>query len=169
MSNSKLGRPTKERLALIRNQVSYFLMNGYLETTLDRAKEAQKEAEKIITLAKNTYQDVVTVKKTRVAKDGSKETVEVLNDGPKKLAARRKIMSFCYDIQEQRKDGEKKADFVARTSDVKHPLIEKIFNVYAKKYAERAESLGQGGGYTRIIKLGTRRGDNAEIVRLELI
>ena len=169
MSNSKLGRPTKERLALIRNQVSYFLMNGYIETTVDRAKEVQKSAEKIITLAINTYEDVVKVKKTRVGADGSKEAIEVLNDGPKKLAARRKMMSFCYDLQEQKKDGEKKADFKARTADVKHPLIEKIFNVYAKKYDERAKSLSQGGGYTRIVKLGTRRGDNAEIARLELI
>ncbi len=169
MSNKKIGRPTKERLALIRNQVSTFLMNGYIETTVDRAKEVQKQAEKIITLAINTYQDVVKVQKVRVGADGAKEKVEVLNDGVKKLAARRKIMSICYDLQEQRKDGEKKADFKARTADIKHPLIEKIFNVYAKKYDERAKSLGQGGGYTRIVKLGTRRGDNAEMAKLELI
>lgn len=169
MSNSKLGRPTKERIALIRNQVSSFLMNGYLETTFDRAKEVQKEAEKIITLAMNTYEDVVKVTKTRVAKDGTKENVEVLNDGPKKLAARRKMMAFCYDLQEVRKEGEKKASFVERTADINHPLIEKIFNVYAKKYDERAKSLGQRGGYTRVSKLGTRRGDNALMARIELI
>jgi large subunit ribosomal protein L17 len=169
MSNSKLGRPTKERLALIRNQVSNFLMNGYIETTVDRAKEVQKSAEKIITLAVNSYEDVVKTKKVRIGANDAKENIEVLNDGPKKLAARRKIMSFLYDMQEIKNTNEKKADFKARTEDVKHPLIEKIFNVYAGKYAERAKSLGQGGGYTRIVKLGTRRGDNAEMARLELI
>ena len=169
MSNAKIGRPTKERVALIRNQTSNFLMNGYLETTVDRAKEVQKLAEKILTLAINTSEDVVKVKKTRIGANDAKETVEVLNDGPKKLAARRKIMSLCYDLQEVQKDGEKKADFKARTADVKHPLIEKIFNVYAVKYATRAKSLNQGGGYTRISKLGTRRGDNAEMARIELI
>ena len=81
MSNAKIGRPTKERVALIRNQTSSFLMNGYLETTVDRAKEVQKLAEKILTLAINTNEDVVKVKKTRIGANDAKETVEVLNDG----------------------------------------------------------------------------------------
>ena len=56
-----------------------------------------------------------------------------------------------------------------RVKGVNHPLIEKIFNVYAPKYAERAKELGTGGGYTRIIKLGERRGDAAEKVIIELV
>lgn len=168
MSNAKLGRPTKERVALVRNQVSHFLWNGFIETTADRAKSVQSEAEKLITLAINTYEDVVKVSKNKI-ENGKTTSMEVVNDGPKKLAARRKIMSFCYDLQEQRQDKETKSAFVARTKDIKHPLIEKMFNVYAPKYAERAKRLGQGGGYTRIIKLGARRGDNAEMVRLEFV
>ena len=52
-------------------------------------------------------------------------------------------MKFVYDIQEQKADGENKAAFRARTKDVNHPLVEKIFNVYAPRYAERAKNLGQ--------------------------
>lgn len=168
MANSKLGRPTKERLALVRNQVSSLLWNGYLETTLVKAKSVKATAEKQLTLAINTYKDVVKVSKTKI-ENGKEISVEVLNDGPKKLAARRKLMGFLYDLQEQRKPKEAKADFIARTEDIAHPLIEKIFNVYAPRYAERAERLGQGGGYIRIVKLGARKGDNAEMARLELI
>ena len=78
-------------------------------------------------------------------------------------------MAYVYDIQEQRQEKETLASFEARTKDINHPLVEKIFNVYAPKYAERAEKLGQGGGYTRIVKLGQRRGDASEKALIELI
>jgi large subunit ribosomal protein L17 len=166
---SKLNRPTKERMALIRGQASSFLWDGKIETTVARAKTLQSYVEKILTLAINSYEDTVKVTKTEVDSKGVKIKREVVNDGPKKLAARRAIMSKLYDRQEQRKDKESKATFIARTADINHPFIEKIFNVYAPKYAERAEKLGQGGGYTRIVKLGQRRGDASEKVLIELI
>ena len=166
---SKLNRPTKERIALIRGQASSFLWDGKIETTEARAKTLQSYVEKILTLAINSYEDTVKVTKTEVDSKGVKVKREVVNDGPKKLAARRAIMSKLYDRQEQRKDKEPKATFIARTADINHPLIEKIFNVYATKYAERAKELGQKGGYTRILKLGNRRGDNAPMVMLELV
>ena len=166
---SKLNRPTKERMALIRGQASSFLWDGKIETTVARAKTLQSYVEKILTLAINTYEDTVKVTKTEVDSKGVKIKREVVNDGPKKLAARRAIMSKLYDRQEQRKDKESKATFIARTADINHPLIEKIFNVYAPKYAERAKELGQKGGYTRILKLGTRRGDNAPMALVELV
>lgn len=169
MTNAKMGRPSKERIALIRNQVTYLLWNGKLETTIAKAKSVAAKAEKIITLAINSYKDTVTVKKDVKDANGVKIATSVVNDGVKKLNARRKIMSFVYDIQEQRKDKETLANFEARTKDINHPLIEKIFNVYAPKYAERAEKLGQGGGYTRIIKLDQRRGDASQKVLIELI
>ena len=166
---SKLNRPTKERMALIRGQASSFLWDGKIETTVARAKTLQSYVEKILTLAINSYEDTVKVTKTEVDSKGVKIKREVVNDGPKKLAARRAIMSKLYDRQEQRKDKESKATFIARTADINHPLFEKIFNVYAPKYAERAKELGQKGGYTRILKLGNRRGDNAPMALVELV
>ena len=153
----------------IRGQASSFLWDGKIETTVARAKTLQSYVEKILTLAINSYEDTVKVTKTEVDSKGVKIKREVVNDGPKKLAARRAIMSKLYDRQEQRKDKESKATFIARTADINHPLIEKIFNVYAPKYAERAKELGQKGGYTRILKLGTRRGDNAPMALVELV
>ena len=169
MANSKLGRPTKERLAIIRNQVSSLLWNEKLETTLERAKSTRSVAEKILTLAINSYEDTVKVTKAVKNDKGVESKQEFVNDGTKKLNARRKIMSYLYDLQEQKGEKESKAAFRAKTEDVNHPLIEKIFNVYAPRYAERAKNLGQKGGYTRIVKLGTRRGDNAEMALIELV
>ena len=169
MSNEKLGRPTKERMALIKGQATDLLWYGKIETTLDRAKSVRSYTEKILTKAINTYTDTVKVIKKVKDANGNDVNAEVINDGPNKLAARRAIMNKVYDIQEQKKDGEKKGDFLKRTAGIKHPLIEKIFNVHAPKYAKRAEELGQKGGYTRIVKLGARRGDNAEMVIIELV
>ena len=165
----KLNRPTDERLAILRSLATNLLWYGKIETTLERAKEVRTYAEKLLTKAINTYEDVVKVMKDTVDAKGVKSQKEVVNDGAKKLAARRDIMSKLYDIQEIRAEKESKADFVKRTQDIKHPLIEKIFNVYAPKYAKRKETLGNGGGYTRIVKLGTRNGDNAEMAIIELV
>jgi Ribosomal protein L17 len=169
MEPKKLGRATDQRLAVIYNQASELLWYGKIQTTVDRAKSVRSVAEKIITLAINTYEDTVKVSKEKVNMKGEKVSVEFTNDGPKKLAARRKMMSKLRDLQEVKADKESKADFRARTSDINHPLVEKIFNEYAPKYAQRAQEKGQGGGYTRILKLGQRRGDAADICILELI
>ncbi|PKK94062.1 MAG: 50S ribosomal protein L17 [Tenericutes bacterium HGW-Tenericutes-6] len=169
MGNQKLGRPTDQRLAVLRNQASYLLWYGRIETTLEKAKAVQSYAEKIITLAVNSYKDTIKVQKEEVDAKGNKVSKEVINDGQAKLHARRQIMRKVYPIKEQQQDNEKKADFVKRTEDVKHPLVEKIFNVYAPKYDKRKEETGNGGGYTRVIKTGTRKGDNAALAIIELI
>ena len=169
MAKEKLGRPTKERMAAMRNQVSYLLWNGKLETSYAKCKSVQSMAEKIITLAINTYEDVVTVSKQITDKNGVKVVTNVTNDGPKKLAARRKIMSQLYDIQEVRGDKESLAAFKAKTKDINHPLIEKIFNVYAPKFAARNKEKNCAGGYTRVLKLGARRGDAAEMGLIEIL
>ena len=166
---NKLSRTHAHRVAMLSNMATSLILHKRVETTLAKAKDLRTYAEKIITKAINTYEDVVKVNKTVVDAKGAKSTKEVVNDGAKKLAARRDIMSKLYDIQEQRAEKESKADFIKRTEDIKHPLVEKIFNVYAPKYAKRNADNGVGGGYTRIVKLGTRNGDNAEMAIIELV
>ena len=165
----KLGRTSKERNALLRNLASQLLWYGRIETTAEKAKELRSYVEKLITKAVNTYAD--TVEYTVIKKDskGKEVTVSGVKDGAKKLAARRAIMAKTYDLQEIKEFNEKKSDFKARTADVQHPLMDKIFNEIAPKYAARKEELGQGGGYTRIYLLGERRGDAAESAIIELV
>ncbi len=168
MSNNKLGRPTDQRMAVLRNQVSYLLKYGRIETSVAKAKDVASKAEKILTLAINTYEDNVKVTKT-VTENGAKVEKEIINDGPKKLAARRKIMAFVYDLPEERLEKESLESYRKRTEGINHPLVEKIFNVYAPKYAERAKELGNFGGYTRVIKTSTQKGDASELAIVELV
>ena len=164
----KLGMTTTQRMAVLRNQASNLLWYGRIETTLGRAKELRPYVEKIITLAMNTYEDIVESTVTTKDKKGKDVVTKVYKDGAKKLAARRKIMSLTYDLQEQR-GKETMKEFKSRVAGVQHPLVEKIFNEIAPKYAQRAEVLKQRGGYTRIYKLGERRGDAAEVAIIELV
>ena len=165
----KLGVNATQRIALIKNQASALLWHGKIETTEARAKEVASYVAKIITLAVNTYSDTVETEVKTVDSKG-KETVKTLvKDGTKKLNARRKIMTLVNDLQEVQGFKETKADFKRRTKAIKYPLIEKIFDEYAPKYAARKEEKGQGGGYTRIYKCGPRRGDAAEVAIIELV
>ena len=165
----KLGVNSAQRKAILRNQASNLLWYGRIETTLATAKEVRSYTEKITTLAMNTYEDTVEEKITTKNAKGKDVTKTVIKDGAKKLAARRKIMTLTYDFQEQKGFKESKPAFKARTKDIRHPLMEKIFNEIAPKYAERKEEVGQGGGYTRIYKMGPRKGDAAEVAIIELI
>lgn len=169
----KLGKRTDQRLALLKNQVSELLWYGQISTTVDRAKAVRSLAEKYITIAMRAYKDEVkvtkTVSTTNAKGEKSQNKVEFVNDGPKKLNARRRLMAELVDIKEIKGEKESKAAFNARIKDTKHPLIEKMFKEYAPKYDARKEELGQGGGYTRILKTGTRRGDAAETCILKLI
>ena len=116
--NTKLGKPTDQKLALVSNLATDLLWYGRIETTFDRAKAAARLAEKIITLAVDTYEDVVTVEKTTLDNNGKEKSVSVSKDGVKKLNARRAIIAKLYDRQEQRKKGEKLVDFEARTQGI---------------------------------------------------
>lgn len=165
----KLGRPTKERIALLRNQASQLLWYGRIETTAARAKQLQPYVEKLITKAVNTYDDNVEFEVKKTDKKGKEIVATNIKDGPKKLAARRAIMAKTYDLQEIKAFAEKKSDYKARTADVQHPLMDKLFNEIAPKYAARKEETKQGGGYTRIYLLGERRGDGAEAAVIELV
>ena len=169
MSTKKLGRSTDQRLAMIANLATDLLWYGRIETTLDRAKEAAKYAEKCITIAIKGYADVVTAEKKTVDSKGKEKVVTINKDGAKKLTARRRLLAMLEDRQEQRVKGEKKAAFAARTQGIKNPLIEKMFDELAPKYVQRAEEKGNAGGYTRVIKTSLRRGDNAQLAIVELV
>ena len=169
MDVRKLGKPSDQRLAMVSNLATDLLWYGHIETTFDRAKAAARLADQIITLAVNTYEDVVTTEKTTLDNNGKEKKVTVSKDGVKKLAARRKIIALVQNRQEQRKKGEKIVDFEARTQGIEMPLVEKIFDDLAPKYAERAKEKDRKGGYTRVLKTSIRRGDNAQMALAELI
>ena len=108
----KLGRPTDQRIAMLKNLVTSFLKKRKIVTTVTRAKETQSLAEKMITLAKRGD-----------------------------LHARRQVLSFVKEKQ----------------------VVKSLFDEVASKYQDR------NGGYTRIIKIGPRRGDGSEMAVLELV
>ncbi|MBR6040647.1 MAG: 50S ribosomal protein L17 [Clostridia bacterium] len=172
MANRKLGKPSDQRVALLRNQTTALLWNGKIITTETRAKEIRSIAEKIITLAISEYENGETVEKETYNEKGQVVKAEKPQDKPSKLHARRQIMAYLYDMPEPKKekDGkvETKSEYKERTKDVRHPVVEKLFREIAPKYDARAKE-GKKGGYTRITKLGPRRGDAAEMVVLELI
>ena len=173
----KLGRPTDQRIAMLRNLTTNLIYHGKIKTTETRAKEVRKIAEKLITIAvkeRDNYEEVtVTTKVPRVNKDGNRmrETVggkrvciydevpkKIKKDNPSRLSARRKMLSVLYPVTEVPEDGKKK-----KTMSKAVDLPKKMFEEIAPKYADRP------GGYTRMIKLGARKGDAAEMVFLELV
>ncbi|MBQ8425166.1 MAG: 50S ribosomal protein L17 [Clostridia bacterium] len=169
MDTRKLGKPTDQRLALVTNLATDLLWYGHIETTFDRAKAAAKLAEEIITLAVNSYEDVVSAEKTTLDSNGKEKKVTISKDGPKKLSARRKIIATLYDRQFKKAKGEKLNDFKVRTQGIEMPLVEKLFDEIAPRYAERSKENNQKGGYTRVLKTTIRRGDNAQMALAELI
>ena len=169
MANRKLGRPADQRKALLRNQVTNLIWYGKIETTLARAKEVRSVAEKLITLAARECDNTVEVQKETNNEKGQTVMLTVVNDMPSKLHVRRRMMSYLYEIPIPREKDESKSDYRERTKDNNHPVIEKLFREIGPKYKKRAEDKGTGGGYTRIVKKGPRRGDSAEMVILELV
>jgi large subunit ribosomal protein L17 len=169
MANRKLNRPSDQRVALLRNQVTNLIWHGKIETTLPRAKEVSSIAERLITVAMRECDN--TIAATKEGKNDKLQIVvkEVVNDAPGRLAARRRVMSYLYDIPVMQMPDEDRDDYLERKKNIKHQVVEKLFREIAPKYKKRAEEKGQGGGYTRIIKKGPRRGDSAEMAILELI
>lgn len=173
----KLGRTSSQRKAMIRSQVTALLYNGKIRTTEARAKEIRKVAEGIIAMAvkeKDNFETVkVTAKVARKDKDGKrvKEVVdgkkvtvydevekEIKKDLPSRLHARRQMLKVLYGVTEvpTQAAGKKK-----NTKSV--DLVGKIFDEVAPKY------VGRNGGYTRIVKIGQRKGDAAMEVLIELV
>ena len=168
MANRKLGKPTDQRVAMLRNLTTALIFNGKIVTTETRAKEVRSIAEKIITLAVREYKNSETVEKEVMNDKGQVEKVEKVQDLPSKLHARRQIMAYLYDVPELKKKKESKSEYKERTKDKAHPVMEKLFREIAPKYDARIQE-GKKGGYTRMVKLGARRGDAAPMVVLELI
>ena len=161
----KLGRTSSQRKALIRGQVTSLLNNGKIVTTEARAKEISKVAEGLIALAvkeKDNFDEVKDKDGKRVKEvvDGKKVTVfdevkkTIKKDQPSRLHARRQMNKVLYTVTENtgKKKDTKKVD-----------LTNKLFDEIAPKYADRK------GGYTRIVKIGQRKGDAAMEVLLELV
>ena len=173
----KLGRTSDQRKAMIRSQVTALLYHGKIRTTEARAKEIRKVAEHLIALAVKEKDNFETVKVTaKVARkdadgkrvkevvDGKKVTVydevekEIKKDMPSRLHARRQMLKVLYGVTEvpTTNAGKKK-----NTKSVDLPA--KLFDEVAPKYTSR------NGGYTRIVKIGQRKGDAAMEVLLELV
>ena len=169
MANRKLGKPADQRKALLRNQVTNLIWYGRIETTLARAKEVASVAEHYITLAVRECDNTIEV--TKETKNDKEQivTLTVTNDSPSRLHARRQCMAYLYNLPAPRKEDETKKEYAQRARDVKNPVVEKLFREIGPKYKARKAEKGVGGGYTRIIKKGPRRGDAAEMVILELV
>ena len=165
----KLGRTASQRKAMLRGLTTQLLWYGRIETTVTRAKEVRSIAEKMITLAAREYDKSVELEKETTNDKKQIVKVTTTNDAPSKLAARRIMMAYLYDLKEPKKDDENKAEYRERTKDNKHPVVEKLFREIGPKYKARNAEKNCAGGYTRIYKLGPRRGDAAEMVVLELV
>ena len=173
MGTRKLGRTTDHRLAMLRSLTTSLLLNGKIETTEAKAKEVRSLVEKLITLGIKEQSNFTTAEKkvsyAKVDESGKKVTEEATSkngkkynkvvreittktvevDMPSRLAARRKMFNMINKVKDE---NGKNIDLTA-----------KLFGEYADKYKDRT------GGYTRILKLGQRRGDGAEVVILELV
>jgi len=173
----KLGRNSSQRKALLRNQVTNLIYHGKIRTTEAKAKEIRKIAEGLIALAvkeKDSYETVkVQAKVVRKDKDGKRikevvdgkkvdiyDTIErtIQKDNASRLHARRQMLKVLYPVTEV---PEKVAARKANTKKV--DLTDKLFNDIAPKYMDR------NGGYTRIVKIGQRKGDAAMEVIIELV
>ncbi len=173
MAQRKLGKPTDHRIAMLRTLTSQVILNEKITTTEARAKELKSIIDSLISLAikesKNYEMAKVKVSKVKLDKDGKKVTEKATSkngntyykvvkeevveerqkDMPSRLAARRRMMTKMDKISD--KDGNN------------IDLTQKLFDVIAPKYE------GRVGGYTRIIKLGSRKGDNAQMAILQLV
>ena len=149
----KLGRTASQRKALLRNQVTALLSNGKIVTTEAKAKEIRKQVESLIALAvkeKDNYEEV-TVKAKVARKDADGKRVKEVVDGKKVTV---------YDEVEKTIKKDKPSRLHARRQMLK---VAKLFDEIAPKYADR------NGGYTRIVKIGQRKGDAAMEVLIELV
>jgi len=173
----KLGRTSSQRKAMLRSLTTNLLYHGKITTTETRAKEVRRIAEKLITIAvkeRDNFTEVTVSakvprkdaqgKRMKEEQNGKRVTVfdrvdkTIKKDSPTRLNARRRMLAVLYPVTEVPADGRKK-----RSASTKVDMAAKMFDEIAPKYADR------NGGYTRMIKIGPRKGDAAEMVVLELV
>ena len=156
----KLSRTADQRKALLRNQVTNLLYNGKIVTTEAKAKEIRK----IVTVTAKVARNDAEGKRVKEVVDGKKKTVydevekQITKDAPSRLHARRQMMKVFYPVKEVPAKGAGKKK---NTKEV--DMVKKMFEEIAPKYANR------NGGYTRIVKIGQRKGDGAMEVLIELV
>ena len=174
MPNRKMGRASDQRTAMLRNMVTAFVINEKLETTTARAKEVSAIVEKLITAAVKEKDNFTTkevtvssakldgkgkkVLTTKTTKDGKRKydvvdreikTKTVTVDAPSRLAARRDAMYWLHKSHDEE-------------GIVINP-VNKLYDEIAPRYA------GRNGGYTRVVKIGARKGDGSEMAILEFV
>ncbi len=172
-ANRKLGRASDQRTAILRNLTTALILNGKVVTTVARAKEVSKISEKLITQAIRE-RDNFTTKEVTVS------TAKLDSKGKKVLVSKTSKNNVKYDVVDREiKKKSVQVDSPSRLAARKNMAywlrkshdaeentvnpVNRLFEEIAPKYA------GRNGGYTRIIKLGTRRGDASEMAQLELV
>jgi large subunit ribosomal protein L17 len=164
----KLGKPTDQRLAMLKTQTTDLLLNGKIVTTEARAKEVKAIVDSIIALAvkehKNFEEVDVKVVKAKLDKNGKKVTEKATSKNGKEY------LKVVKEETTEKRQKDMPTRLNARRSIMKKvnkvegvDLMDKLFNELAPKYEGRA------GGYTRILKMEPRRGDNAEMAILQLV
>ena len=173
----KLGRTSSQRKAMLRALATQLLFHGKITTTETRAKEVRRVAEKLVTIAvkekDNFTMETVTAKVPQKDKDGKRVKTEengkkvtvynevernIKKDNPSRLAARRRILSVLYPVTTTPADRRK-----MRSESKPVDMAGIMFDKWGDRYA------GRNGGYTRMVKLGLRRGDAAPMVLLEMV
>ena len=173
----KLGRTSSQRKAMLRALATQLLFHGKITTTETRAKEVRRVAEKLVTMAvkekDNFTMETVTAKVPQKDRDGKRIKTElngkrvtvynevernIKKDNPSRLVARRRILSVLYPVTTTPTD-RRKMRSESKTVDMAGIMFDKWGDRYA----------GRNGGYTRMVKLGPRRGDAAPMVLLEMV
>lgn len=152
----KLGRNTSHRRATFRNLAANLVLHERIETTDAKAKELRRIAERLITRATRLGEDL----EADVSKLADDERTRVL---ARRVAAQRQVAKFLPRFGTKQEEGEE-----GELESTEVDLVHKLFREIAPRYMERVKA-GKGGGYTRIIKLGNRRGDNAPMSVIEFV